>query len=308
MKKTLPTLPTLPIPIWQPPEANHTLWLGIGVSIALHGLLLAINFTFPEASRAFRDNALEIILVNSKSARAPTAPQALAQTNLDGGGDTDQDRRAKTALPASREERAGDDIEQAQKQIQELESRQQQLMTRARSKPIPAPTKTDKAAEAPATPTPAPISGHDLANSALAMARLEAEIARETDAYNKRPRLKTVGTRASYYPQATFLDGWKRKVERIGTLNYPSAAKGKLYGSVTIWVVLKKEDGSLYQDVEIRQSSGSQILDRAAKRIVTMGSPYGEIPQGPNERFDNFGFARTLTFTRGNQLESKEAK
>lgn len=140
------------------------------------------------------------------------------------------------------------------------------------------------------------------------MAKLQGEIARNVDAYNKRPRLKTAGARASYYPQAAFLDAWKRKVERIGTLNYPSAAKGKVYGSVTVWVVLKMTDGSLYQEVEIRKSSGSPMLDKAAQRIVTMGAPYGQIPQAPDERFDNFGFARTLTFTRGNQLESREAQ
>lgn len=298
---------TLPFPVWQPPAANRTLWLGIGVSIVLHGLLLALNFTFPEASRALRDNALEIILVNSKSAHRPTDAQALAQTNLDGGGDTDQNRRAKTPLPASSEEKAGDDIEQAQQRIQELEIHQRRLLTRARGKPIPPPPKTEKETDVASTPATAPISGHDLANRALEMAKLQGEIARDVDAYNKRPRLKTAGTRASYYPQAAFLDAWKRKVERIGTLNYPSAAKGKVYGSVTVWVELKMSDGSLYRDVEIKKSSGSPMLDKAAQRIVAMGAPYGQIPQAPDERFDNFGFARTLTFTRGNQLESREA-
>ena len=305
--KTAPQEPTF-TPPWRQPGANPYLWLGIGASFALHALALAVNFTYPEASRAFRDNALEIILVNSKSARRPTDAQALAQTNLDGGGDTDQDRRAKTPLPASSEEKAGDDMEQAQQRVQELEARQQRLLTRTRSKPIAPPAKTEKEAEAPSTPAAAPISGRDLANRALEMAKLQGEIARSVDAYNKRPRLKTVGTRASYYPQAAFLDAWKRKVERIGTLNYPSAAKGKVYGSVTVWVVLKREDGALYQEVEIRKSSGSSVLDKAAQRIVTMGAPYGPIPQGADERFDNFGFARTLTFTRGNQLESREAQ
>ena len=83
------------------PRADRNLWIGIGVSLAVHALLLSIHFQFPDATSAFKDKALDIILVNSKSARKPAEAQALAQTNLDGGGNVGEDRRAKTPLPPS---------------------------------------------------------------------------------------------------------------------------------------------------------------------------------------------------------------
>ena len=108
---------------------GRKLWIGIGISLSLHALLLTLNFTFPEASRAFQDKALEIILVNSRSAHRPKDAQALAQANLDGGGDTDQNRRAKTPLPPSARQQAGSDLEHAQKRVQALEAQQQKLLS-----------------------------------------------------------------------------------------------------------------------------------------------------------------------------------
>ena len=159
-----------------PPAANRSLWIGIGASIALHAILLALNFKFPEASRAFQDKALEIILVNSKSARKPTKAQALAQSNLDGGGDTDHDRRIRTPLPPSAQQKSGNELEQAEKRVQSLEAQQQRLLAQMRGKG--ATLKTDREAQPEPVPTP---SGRDLANSALAMARLQGEIARDTE-------------------------------------------------------------------------------------------------------------------------------
>ena len=102
------------------PASDRNLWIGIGVSLALHAGLLSLHFKFPDASRAFKDKALDIILVNAKSAGKPTDAQVLAQANLDGGGNSQQDRRVKTPLPPSPRQQAGNDLEQAQKRVQAL--------------------------------------------------------------------------------------------------------------------------------------------------------------------------------------------
>lgn len=281
------------------PAAQRGLWIGIGVSVLLHAVvLLTLNFKFPDASRAFQDKALEIILVNSKSARKPTKAQALAQTNLDGGGDTDQDRRIKTPLPPSPRQKSGSELEQAEKRVQALEAQQQRLLAQARGKGT-AP-KTDKEAQ----PEPVPIpSGRDLANSALAMARLQGEIARDMDEYNKRPRVKRLGTRVEEYRFAQYVEDWRLKVERIGTLNYPEAAKGKLFGSLILSVTITS-DGSI-DKIEIDRSSGHRILDDAARRIVQMAAPYAAFPPDIRRDFERLEITRTLTFTSNNQLESK---
>ena len=68
--------------------------------------------------------------------------------------------------------------------------------------------------------------------SARAMARLEGEISKTTDEYSKRPRKKFIGARTEEYRFAQYIEDWRQKIERIGTLNYLEAARGKLYGSL----------------------------------------------------------------------------
>ena len=281
----------------RPLRAERALWWALGVSIALHALLLSLHFKFPEASRIVQDKALEIILVNSRSAHRPKDAQALAQANLDGGGDTDQNRRAKTPLPPSSRQQAGNDLEHAQKRVQALEAQQQKLLgERSRLKQA-----ERKDAQAQPEPTPT-LSGRDLAHSALAMARLEAEIARSTEEYNKRPRKKFIGTRTAEYRYARYMEDWRLKVERVGTLNYPQAARGRLYGTLqlSVWI---RTDGSV-DKIEIERSSGQRVLDDAAQRIVHMASPFAPFPPDIQRDTDVLVITRNWTFTRGDQLET----
>lgn len=283
---------------WAASTGERSLWLAIAASLLLHAAALSLHFKFPDASRAFQDKALDIILVNSKSAKKPTGAQALAQANLDGGGNTDENRRAKTPLPPSARKQNGADLEQSQRRVQELEAQQQRLMAQARSKTIAAPV-PDK--EAQPEPTPG-LSGRELAQSALAMARLEAEISKNVDEYNKRPRKKFIGTRTDEYRFAQYVEDWRQKVERIGTLNYPEAAKGKLYGSLLLTVTLKS-DGAV-DKVEINRSSGHRILDDAARRIVAMAGPYAAFPPDIRRDTDILEITRSWNFTSRDSLET----
>ena len=282
--------------------AAHRLWLALGISLLLHGLALSLHFKFPDASRAFKDRALDIILVNSRSARKPADAPVHAQANLDNGGNTEHDRRARTPLPAAPRQQEGDDLEHSQKRIQALEAHQQQLATQAQSKTAVAPE-----AEKEAQPEPTPnVRGRDLAQSALAMARLEGEIAKELDDYNKRPRKKFIGTSAVEYRFAQYFEAWRLKVERVGTLNYPEAAKGKLYGSLVLTVTIRS-DGTV-AGIEINRSSGHQILDDAARRIVTMAAPFAAFPPAIRSDTDVLEITRTWNFTQRDSLETKALK
>ena len=288
--------------LWAVPPADRNLWIALGASLFFHAVLLSLHFKFPEASRAFQDKALDIILVNSKAARKPTNAQALAQANLDGGGNTEQNRRAKTPLPPSARVQSGSELEQARKRVQALEAQQQRLLALARSKET-ARLQTDKEAQPETAPS---LSGRDLATRALEMARLEGEIDRQTDEYNKRPRVKNMGTRAEGVSYAQYSEDWRIKVERVGTLNYPEAAKGKLYGSLILSVRIKS-DGSIYR-VEINRSSGYKILDDAARRIVQMAAPFGAFTPDIRRDYDILEFTRIWTFTRNNQVETNSPR
>lgn len=284
---------------WPVAAAERTLWLALVASVLLHALVLSLHFAFPDASRAFEKRALDIILVNSKSVQRPSEAQALAQARLDGGGDTERERRVRTPLPPSSRQQRGNELEQAEKRIKALEAKRQRLLEQAKSgAPAPQP-RSDQVAPPDVSTAP---SGFDLASRALSMARLEGEIARDTEEYNKRPRKKFVGARTDEYRFAQYIENWRQKVERVGTLNYPEQARGKLYGTLILSVSIKS-DGSV-DKVEINRSSGQGVLDDAARRIVAMAAPYAAFPPDIRRDTDILVITRSWRFTRSDSVET----
>ena len=286
------------------PAGVPPLALGIALSILIHAFVLAINFA-PDLKpkQKAKDQPLEVVLVNARSKQKPVDPQALAQANLDGGGNTDQNRRAKTPLPASRRDKAGDQLVETQRRVQEMEAQQQKLLAELQAKAELRPE--ERRLEQP-DPSPQPLqalSGVDLAARAMAMARMEAEIARNVDDYNKRPRKKFVGARTQEYRFAQYIEDWRQKVERIGNLNYPPAARGKLYGNLTMTVEIRA-DGEI-EKIDLNRSSGQKVLDDAAIRIVRMAAPYAAFPPDIRREYEILSITRTWTFTQGDQLESR---
>jgi len=147
------------------------------------------------------------------------------------------------------------------------------------------------------------VSGADLARSALAMARLEAEISRMTEEYGKRPRRKFVGARVTEAVEAQYVEDWRQKVERVGNLNYPESARGRLYGSLVMSVGIRA-DGSI-DTLELHRSSGHPVLDQAAQRIVRLAAPYGVFPPALRRNVDILVITRTWTFTSADRLASE---
>ena len=274
--------------------------LALGLSIFLHAIALSIHFKLPDVFRdKYLAQPLEVVLVNSKTRAKPVDGRVLAQANLDGGGKTDENRRAKTPLPALNVTEPGADVKRAARRVQELQARQLKMMTRLQAAKNVTATEQAKAASAAEVPQPQ-VSGQDLATSTLTIARLEAQIARQTEEYQKRPIRKFIGSSAQEYRFAQYVEDWRLKVERIGNLNYPDDARGRVYGALVLSVSIKA-DGSL-EKVQVMRSSGHQILDRAAERIVKMASPYAGFPANIKRDTDILEITRTWTFARGDKL------
>lgn len=283
-------------------RSQRNLALGIVISVLFHSLLLAVHFTYPDALEKATERVMDVVLVNSKHKTRPTTAQAKAQANLDGGGNTEQDRRATTPLPPSAQTREGDDLVQAQQRATQLEAQQREMMARLKSDRAIA---TDLRREEK-TLNPADANGMDLVSRSMAIARLEAQIDRQVDDYNKRPRKLHIGSRAEEYVFAQYIEDWRLKVERIGNLNYPEAARGRFYGSLTVYIEINSA-GDLLR-AEIQRSSGQKILDEAALRILHLASPFGQFSQELRKKMGEnsvIAFARVWTFTQGDQLKSQ---
>ena len=300
-------------PITAPAGAGSRTWVGrlrrfggpllvaaFAISLTLHGLLLLIQFRLPD-SKPVRDKGLEVVLVNTRHAKAPDKPDVLAQTNVDGGGNTEQNVRPSTPLPPQPTRRDGDALIEAKRRTPEPVRDQKQVITRdkAPAKVAAAPKKVEQPVPQAEPPQ---VSGLDLLDSAAAVARLEAQVDRDLQELAKRPRKKFIGARAQEYRFAQYVEDWRQKVERVGTLNYPDAARGKLYGSLLLSVSIRA-DGSV-DKVGVQRSSGHKVLDEAAVRIVKMAAPYAPFPPDIRKDYDIIEITRTWKFERSDRVRA----
>jgi len=278
-------------------------------SLLLHlVLILGLRFVAPELKK-LQDQmpALDVVLVNAKSQSRPDKADVLAQSNLNRGGNTEANRRMKSPLPVPKskpQESVTNPAAETQQErrVAELEKQARELMTQVKSRQA-AESQPNQPAAALQTEqgsqdfSPKAINTADLVAKSLATARLEAEISKDWDSYQKRPKRKFVGARAQEYRFAAYVESWRQKVEKIGNLNYPEEAKAnKLYGQLRMTVSIRA-DGTL-ENIEINLSSGHKVLDDAARRIVELAAPYAAFSEDIRKDVDVLSITRTWTFTR----------
>ena len=278
---------------------SRLLAVSVGVSILLHAILLTIQFRFPDALRWKSANQpLEVILVNSKTREKPSRAKALAQANLDGGGNTDARRRATSPLPVTNPRDPGRDLAETQRRQRELEAQQRRLLALDRELGARVPAEAQR--QAPPEDAPARVSGRDMADRSLAMLELQAQIARQTRVYQERPRKRFLGANAREYRFAQYEEDWRAKIERVGTLNYPAEARGKLYGTLQLTVTIRP-DGSV-ESIELNRSSGLKVLDAAAHRIAQLAAPFAVFPAEIRKDTDLLVITRTWFFAQGDKV------
>lgn len=118
---------------------------------------------------------------------------------------------------------------------------------------------------------------------------------------NERELVVTPNTRESNV--AVYLDAWKRKVERVGTLNFPLEARRRgLSGSPVLEVAVRSN--GVMEEIVVRRSSGHAELDQAALAILKLASPFDPFPQELSQRHDVLRFAYEWQFLAGELVKS----
>src|SRR5439155_15595774 len=244
---------------------NTPLTVAIVLSVLAHAALLAVRFAAPDSFK-FQpaDPGLEVAMVDAKHDKKPLKADALAQANLDGGGNADSGR-AKSPLPDLRRNEEGDSVKASKRRIAELEQQQQKMLAQIkRDTPIRVPSVNDNN-----KPDPAPPDGRDIFDQSKAIARQAAEIAQNIDDQNKRPRKTYITPSTQAVGYAMYYKAMQKRIENIGTLNFPQQDGKKLYGELIIYIPIF-QDGSIYRKEggpRIEKSSGNPALDGAALRI-----------------------------------------
>jgi protein TonB len=279
--------------------------VAVAFSVLAHAALLAVRFVAPDAFKLEpADPGLEVILVNAKHAKRPITADALAQANLDGGGQTDAGR-SKSPLPDLRKMESGDSVKAAQRRIAELEEVQQNLLTRARKSNFNAAPVTEKDKPDPTR------TGADLVETSKAIARTAAEISTRIEDENKRPKKTYITPSTQEVGYAMYYKAMQKRVEEVGTLNFPQVDGRKLYGELVLYIPIF-QDGTIYLKdggVRVEKSSGIPALDKAALAIVRRAAPFGRFPPNmlSSDKDDLWVIITRFKFTREETLKANLA-
>ncbi len=273
------------------------LQIALLLSLGVHAALLTLRVVDPEAfDRILQDTSLEVVLVNASSAEAPTQAQVIAQRNLAGGGDAEQGR-ATSPLPPAPANQAGDSLDEAQRQIEQMQLQQMQLL--AQMKRELARLATTDQARPSAQDQPAARAEEERRRQLLdQLAQIEKRINDE----NARPRRRYVSPSAREGVHAIYYDTLRSRIEDIGTRNFPEDKGVKLYGELSM--LLEIDSLGRVVEAEIIQTSGNRLLDRKAQSIVRGASPYGHFTPQMRAQFDRLVFVSRFRFTREQGLQA----
>ncbi|GAD60902.1 energy transducer TonB [Aquipseudomonas alcaligenes] len=272
------------------------------VATLLHlALILGVSFTLAKPGQISK--TLEITLSTFKSEEKPKEADFLAQDNQQGSGTLEHKAAPKTTEQAPFQDSKVNKVTPAAApqptQRKEAVATKTSLTT---SKPQPqkAPTK-QKEEEPQPDAQQAPI--FDTTQLSAEIASLEAQLAQEQQLYAKRPKIHRLNAASTMRDKgAWYKDEWRKKVERVGNLNYPEEARRqRIYGSLRMLVSINR-DGTLYE-VQVLESSGQQVLDQAALRIVRLAAPFAPFT-GDLADIDRLEIIRTWRFERGDRLSS----
>ena len=97
---------------------------------------------------------------------------------------------------------------------------------------------------------------------------------------------------------AVYLDSWRRKIERVGTMNFPDVARREKHSGTPVIEVTIGADGKLLQTI-IRRSSGHAEIDEAAMRILKLAAPFDPFPSELSTKHDQIRIAYEWQFLEG---------
>jgi len=285
-------------------DHNGTLITMLVIAALIHGLLiLGIGFDLPKPETPARQQSLDVILIPPKKhAEKPEKADFLAPTSQKGGSDRKghaRPRAVPTRPALKKSQRA--EVEQIRSGAPTTEPRRQPKVV---STPRPAEKKVVPVRRKPVKAKPRTDIAQLLSSTRQEIARLTAQLDRDSRYASQKVRRKAINASTREYRYAAYLEAWRRKVERVGNLNYPDAARRrKLYGDLLLHVAVRA-DGSV-ADIRVVRSSGHKVLDDAAVRIVRLAAPFAPFPEEIRKEVDILDITRTWQFMSNNRLFSR---
>lgn len=274
-------------------ESGDRLTVTLFLAGAFH-LIVILGVTFaPPLQDPSLVPTLEVLLVNNSLPDAPANDRAsyLAERTQQGSGNS---RAARTRQPgagdAPQDSPGAPEGGDQPPTLAGLAGGEGRLLTARGGPPRFIADMSEADAMLPALPRqalagqPSPFAGRDD----------DAEL--ELKGPERRELLVTASTRSSEV--AVYLDAWKRRIEQVGTLNFPNEARRRsLSGNPVIEVALASNGGLVR--AAVRRSSGHAELDQAAIEILKLAAPFEAFPEPLARRHEVLRFAYEWQFVAG---------
>jgi protein TonB len=282
---------TQPVPApYEPPTADR-LALTLFIASAFHALLiLGVSFDALKDDPADQNTpTLDITVVKTKTITPADEYDYLAESSQDGGGNTEEKVRPQQQMLEQVPPPSASESTSAQARLLTQDDTARQVPDNQSS------PRQEQVQQASAT---------ELINRSMEMLTLNEQINQSLQAYSKAPKSKFISARTKEFKYASYMRDWVAKVERVGELNYPDAARRQnLSGKLIVQVALNP-DGSV-REITIRKPSGHKILDDAAVRIVKLAAPFAPFPKDIRAETDVLYITRTWVFTSTNRLKGR---
>jgi len=266
-----------------------------------HGMvILGVTFSVSPPADSKTSPALDIILVQTQTPDEADKADYLAQVSQKGGGDAEQKSRPREQFSApTLSDKPGIASQNSLRQV-EKQKNTEQLALLKQNDAVYA-VKDEKQPEKAEDET---IVDKTNTRMDTQMARLAAEISNTLEEQASIERTKYLNSSTRAFAPAKYMRQWIDRVERVGNLNYPDQARReKLSGTLILDVVINA-DGKLVK-TDLRQSSGHQILDDAAKRIVKLAAPFSAFPENLRAETDVIHITRSWEFLSNSSIRTR---
>jgi periplasmic protein TonB len=262
-----------------------------------HGIvILGITFAVPK-----RDDSgiptIDVLLLTSNDTRAADNldAQYLAQRNQQGSGTTDDSvRPANPASSAVMAEQDGVPEGNSDEYREAVSGKQSTEIVSSRSDRSQVDFRSGE--NAPSQQMEVPLALSPTAPRPIATSATD-------DTLRLRGKRKdgsteiVPNTRESKL--APYLNSWRSKIERLGTLNFPQNVRNSQAGNPVLEVALRA-DGTLGEAL-IKKSSGNKEIDQAALSILRLASPFDPFPSELRQQYQELRFAYEWQFLGARQ-------
>ena len=266
------------------------------LAVLLHALFIfGVSFAPTIRLNLVNPPVLDITLVQTRTEKTPDQVDFMAQANQEASGTAEEKNRPQSPVSSLQAvEVEGESPVQSEQAAPDttLKLNQQILTTKGETYKI-----VEKAPEQPEDNPEIPVG--ELANETQEIAQLLAEVGEAEARYARRPKIHFIdAVSAKSAVEATYIDEWVKKIERIGNINFPEdAIKRNLSGKLILNATLDQQGNVV--DAQISLSSGYEVLDKAALRIVKLAAPYPSLPEEIRRKWDQLNITRTWIFHSG---------